>query len=194
MLGMGYNWQALAVKPLVDADTGDTEKLLVDLRTAAQPRSKTGASPCTEAAGSWHYCRVLRSGCKTKWADAGTSSQPAQRRNRPVSRGGEEETCSAPLAGAKVSRGQHLAAHWDAMIMSLVKMDSLQKRQVLADRLGRSLRRTKSSRRMIEEGSGGVTCHSRIEGVVNSGGCTMGRPSGLEYAPERWMGAPAFRY
>ena len=191
---MEYNCQALAVKPLVDADTGDTERLLVDLRTTAQPRSKTGASPCTEAAGSWHYCRVPRSGYRTNWADAGTSSQPAERRDRQASRGGEEERCSAPLARAKVSRAQHLAAHWDAMTMSLVKMDSLQKRQALADRLGRSLRRTKSSRRMIGEGSDGVTCHSRIEAVVNSGGCTMGRRSGLEYAPERWMGAPAFRY
>ena len=89
---------------------------------------------------------------------------------------------------------QNLDARCFAMIERPVKMSRLQKRNALAGLLGVSRHRRLIAQRTIEGDSSGATYHLRIVGVVNSGGCTTERPSGLEYAPEKWMGAPAFRY
>ena len=94
----------------------------------------------------------------------------------------------------KASLAQYPAARSDVMITFPVKMNSFQKTKAQADQFEGSLQRTKSSPRMIEGGLSGVTYHLRTMGVVNSGDCTTGLPSGLEYALERLMGAPVFRY
>lgn len=100
----------------------------------------------------------------------------------------------ALLGRVKEFLAQNLGARCFAMLKRLVKMSRLQKMNALAGLFGVSRRRRRIAQRTIEGDSSGATCHLRIVGVVNNGGCTTERPLGLEYAPEKWMGAPAFRY
>lgn len=99
---MGHNCQVPGVILQADVDTGDTARSWADSHTTAQPRNRTGANPCTAAAGSSWRCTAQQSDDKTKWYDADLNSLVPPWRDPRAGRSGGEGKCSAPLAWAKV--------------------------------------------------------------------------------------------